>query len=208
MNKKVLPILAVVAALLVIGVSSAFAYAYTVATPTTFYACVDNTTNQVDSASTVSGGCATGTTEVAYNVQGVKGDTGPQGIQGNQGNQGAQGTQGPKGDTGLQGLQGPSGPSGLPFSHAVCTENLVGSAEQENLLFCVSGVEADGGTVYEAAISAASHRVIVGTPLSSTTNVDWGNIPITYVEFTSGLHAEYHADNVVRFYNAANQRVF
>jgi hypothetical protein len=109
----------------------------------------------------------------------------------------------------MQGLQGPAGPAGLPFSHAACNETgLVGSAQQENLVFCQSGIEDDGGLVYTAAIAAANHRIIVGTPISSMASVDWGNTAITYVEFTSGIHAEYHADNVIRFYNAANQQVF
>lgn len=121
---------------------------------------------------------------------------------------GPQGVQGPIGLTGIQGLQGATGLSGLPFAHVACTEVLTGSAQQENLVFCQSGIEDNGGLVYKAAINAATHRIIVGTPISSNTSVDWNNTPITYVAFTSGIHAEYHADNVVHFYNAANQRVF
>ena len=127
MKKKLLFLL--LFAIVVIGIPGGFVFAHsTDTTPTTFYACVDNTTHQVVSASTVSGQCdATTQTEVAYNVQGppgpqgtqgvqgppgLKGDTGPQGLQGTQGPPGPQGTQGPQGDTGPQGPRGATGQTG------------------------------------------------------------------------------------------------
>lgn len=117
---------------------------------------------------------------------------------------------GDKGDTGNTGPVGPVGPSGIPFTHAPCAEKLTGPAQQENLLFCLSGIEPDGSLVYHAAINAAaSARIIIGTPIAHTPSVDWSNRSIVYIEFTSEFHAEYHSpENIVRIYNAANQRVF
>lgn len=139
------------------------------------------------------------TSRAQWSVTGPQGDQGPKGDTGAQGDPGPQGPAGPKGDT---------GPAGLPFSHAACTETLTGPAQQENLVFCQSGIEPDGGLVYTAAINAAKVRIIVGTPISDVPSVDWGNQAITYVEFTSGYHAEYHADDVVRIFNTLNRQVF
>jgi hypothetical protein len=99
--------------------------------PTTFYACVDDSTHLVVSASTLQNQCVTGQTEVAYNVQGPQGNqgnqgfqgpiglTGPQGVPGLQGSPGPQGTQGPKGDTGPIGLTGPQGLPGAQGAQGV-----------------------------------------------------------------------------------------
>jgi hypothetical protein len=170
---------------------------------TTFFACEDSVGN-VDSLSITQDDtldCATGhgifTTTVHWSA------TGPQGIQGIQG---LKGDVGAIGDTGPVGL---TGPAGVPFIHAPCTETgLTGSAQQENALFCLSGIEADGGFAYLAAIAAAKNRIIVGTPLFSGPANDWSNVAITYVELSSGFHMEYHADHKVRIYNSSNQQVF
>jgi len=105
---------------------------------------------------------------------------------------------------------GPQGPAGssFVFGQTPCAEiGLSGPAQQENLLFC-QGIEPDGGFVYKVAIAAASAKVIVGTPIAQFHTRDWSGVPITYEEFTSGLHMEWHDDNVVRVYNTLNQRVF
>jgi Collagen triple helix repeat (20 copies) len=141
---------------------------------------------------------------------GLTGPTGPVGPQGIPGAVGTQGPIGPIGLTGPGGPTGPTGPSGLPFSHAVCAETgLTGAARQENALFCTSGVAPDGGLIYTRSIAMANAtHLVVGTPIASTPSFDWNGAAITYVEFTSGYHAEYHADNVVRFYNNLNHQVF
>lgn len=120
-HKKFILICAALALLVLIGTPYAFASANDAA-PTTFYACLD--AGQVVSASINPGICASGTTEVAYNVQGPQGDTGPIGPQGPigltgpkgdtgpQGNQGNQGFPGPIGLTGATGSPGPVGPKG------------------------------------------------------------------------------------------------
>ena len=183
--------------------------------PTAFYACEDasgqvdaNTITQDDALDCSQGHGAFNAT-VKWSVTGPQGPTGPIGPQGDVGPTGPSGLTGPIGPVGPQGLQGATGPSGLPFSHAACTETgLVGPAQQENMVFCQSGIEPDGGPVYQAAINAAKVRVLVGTPIAAFPSVDWSGAAITYVECTSGLHMEYHADNVIRIYNSANQRVF
>lgn len=192
---------------------------------TQFFACEDasgnvdsNSITQDDTLNCNDGSHGTFTKTVKWSVTGPQG---PAGTDGTNGTNGTDGAPGAKGDTGAQGPigntgpigpkgdTGPTGPSGIPFSHAACTETgLTGSAQQENLVFCQSGIEPDGGLVYTAAINAAKVRVILGTPIAAFPSVDWSSASITYVEFTSGLHAEYHADNIVRVYNAANQRVF
>lgn len=89
-----------------------------------------------------------------------------------------------------------------------CSEVVApGPQLQENLLFC-TGVENDGQLVYKAAIAAAANFIIVGSPTAAYPSTDWSGNAITYVEFSSGYHAEYHADNVVRIYNSANKQVF
>ena len=91
-----------------------------------------------------------------------------------------------------------------------CVETQFGPAEQENTLFCQSplGATDDGNFLYVAAINAANARLIAGTPLDDTPSFDWGGSPIRYVEFSSGLHAEYHGDDIVRFYDTYNLRRF
>ena len=93
-----------------------------------------------------------------------------------------------------------------------CTENQAGSAQQENLLFCqtAAGVSFDGQFVYDAAISAANRRVIVGTPLNfpAYDSVDWGGHAIKYIEFSSGFHMEYNVGSTdVHVYNTLNRQV-
>jgi hypothetical protein len=82
-----------------------------------------------------------------------------------------------------------------------CTlTGLTGAAEQENLLFCnvngIAGVTNPTtdccGSVYKQAIHLAQQKgVVVGYPLAVIQTVDWAGTPITYVPFSSGLHAEH-----------------
>lgn len=208
--KKLIVSIIVLFALLAIP-TLVFAHNQAIST-TVFYACENPATGEVDANSITQQdtlNCSTHTTfttTVKWSVTGPQGPAGTNGTNGTNGAPGATGAPGPKGDTGAVGA---AGAAGIPFSHAACSETgLSGSAQQENLVFCQSGIEPDGGLLYKAAINAATARVIAGTPIAAMPSVDWGNSAITYVEFTSGLHAEYHADNVVRFYNAANQRVY
>lgn len=207
-------ILALVCAVLAVVALSGVAFAmHRAISTTTFYACevVTSATSPVGSIDPVSitqddtmscpvaNGDQDATLKVTWNAVGLPGTNGTDGLPG---------ATGPIGLTGPGGPTGPQGLSGLPFSHAACTEVLTGIAQQENAAFCLSGIEPDGGVVYAAAVGAALHRVLVGTPIASFPSSDWSNAAITYVEFTSGYHAEYHADNVVRIYNNLNQRVF
>lgn len=169
---------------------------------TVFYACENSTSGAVDSQSITQDDALDCSNNGAFTSRVQWSVTGPAGTNG------TDGAPGPQGPVGPAGPKGDTGPAGIPFSHAACTEALSGPQQQENLLFCISGIEPDGGLVYKAAIGAASFRVIVGTPIAATASVDWGNQAITYVEFTSGFHAEYHSDNVVRIYNTLNQRVY
>ena len=188
----------------------------------TFYACEDHTTGAINPTTITQNNALSCSTSpylllVTWSVtgpQGATGATGPQGpigltgATGPQGPQGATGQVGPTGPTGQTGPIGPAGVPGVPFAHTNCAETgLTGAEQQENLLFC-SGAVPDGGFVYHAAIGAAGHHILVGTPISANPSVDWSGAAITYVEFTSEFHAEFHADNVVRIYNAANQQVF
>jgi len=166
-----------------------------------------NGSNVLTSQGAPTGACTTGDTDIDISggevyscVSSAWSDTnnnitGPQGKQGLQGNPGA---------------TGPQGASGVPFTGAPCSESYTNGAEQqENLLFCLSGVEKDGNNVYLAAVTLAkNYHLIVGTPISTAQTVDWNLQTITYVEFTSGFHAEYHADNVVRIYNDVDHQVF
>ena len=166
-----------------------------------------NGSNVLTSQGAPTGACTTGDTDIDISggevyscVSSAWSDTnnnitGPQGKQGLQGNPGA---------------TGPQGASGVPFTGAPCSESYTNGAEQqENLLFCLSGVAPDGGNVYTAAVTLAkNYHLIIGTPISTAQSVDWNLQTITYVEFTSGFHAEYHADNVVRIYNDVDHQVF
>ncbi len=218
--KRIVLLIAALALVLtaLIGGGAALAYHQAIST-TTFYACENATSGAIDSASITQddtldcSGDGLFTTLVNWSVTGPQGQTGPQGAPGPQGTQGVPGPQGTAGPTGPQGPignTGPAGPSGVPFTHAACTESYTNGAEQqENLLFCLSGVEADGGNVYLAAVTLAKNaHLIIGTPISSAQAVDWNGLTITYVEFTSGFHAEYHSDNVVRIYNDVDHQVF
>lgn len=179
--------------LLLAGLGIGVTYAKSQAISTTeFFACEVTATGVVDPATITQSNaltCPTGSMVVMWSV------TGPQGLQG---------IPGPTGATGA------TGPAGVGFVHPACAElGLTGSAEQENMLFCQSGVEPDGGMMYESAIQMAAmvHR-IAGTPIAVFASVDWSGVPITYVEFTSGLHAEFHADNIIRWYSSTSGRIF
>lgn len=89
----------------------------------------------------------------------------------------------------------------------VCTRTgLTGAAEQENLLYCTSNAAVlavagsapvtmiDGASsTYNAAIDLAQAKnIVVGTPWLVTETVDWHGVQKTYVEFSSGLHAEHY----------------
>lgn len=205
MKKLIVPFIAV---LVLLVPTIVFAHEHTV-TPVTYSACEEPASElnpgQVDAGSITTGtpvDCATDgvfTQPTTWNEPGPIGPQGPQGIQG---------TPGLKGDTGATGPIGPAGIPGVPFVHPACTEKLTGRAEQENLLFCVSGIEPDGGSVWKAAIGAANAFILIGTPISSNPSVNWGNAPITYIEFTSGYHAEVDAGGTVRIYNNVSKQVF
>lgn len=212
--KKYLVILLALLILVAVPTVVVFAHERTVST-TTFYACEDASSGAIDSNSITQDSaldCSTHgnfSTLVQWSVTGPagpQGTQGPAGPAGPQGDPGPQGTMGPIGPTGPQGAQGVPG---IPFSNTACHESgLSGPAQQENLLFC-SGIVPDGGMVYQATIALATRsHLIVGSPISVNPSVDWGGQNITYVEFTSGYHAEYHTDNVVRIYNSVNQRVY
>lgn len=213
--KKLIASLMIVLVVLFGGAAAVFAHTRTVQA-VTFYACENVSTGAVDSATITQDNalsCASVAGFPLLVTWSVTGPVGPAGLQGIQGVPGPVGTQGPIGPTGQVGPTGPTGPigpagiPGVPFAHTNCSETgLTGAEQQENLLFC-SGVVPDGGFVYHAAIVAAGHHILVGTPISANPSVDWGGAAITYVEFTSEYHAEYHADNVVRIYNALNQQV-
>jgi hypothetical protein len=95
---------------------------------------------------------------------------------------------------------------------AVCANVLTGAAQQENLLFCQSTIEPDGGPVYQQAINAANHHIIVGSPTFAATSVDWSNSQITYVEFSFGGHMECVivgcATGAIHVYGDNNNRIF
>jgi hypothetical protein len=92
---------------------------------------------------------------------------------------------------------------------SVCTDTgLSGPALQENTLFCANGTNM-AGSVYQASINLAKQKnIIVGTPTSVVASVDWGGVPVTIVTFTSGLHAEHHADQFVRIYSPYSNQVY
>lgn len=167
----------------------------TVISTTTFFACEATASGVVDPATITQNNaltCPVGSMVVQWSV------TGPQGMPG------------PTGATGAVGTTGAAGPAGVGFVHAACAETgLVGSGQQENMLFCQSGVEPDGGMVYQSAIQMANmtHR-IAGTPIAVFPSEDWSGVPITYVEFTSGLHVEFHSDNIMRWYSWTSGRLF
>ena len=113
----------------------------------------------------------------------------------------------------------------------VCTDTgLTGPALQENLLYCpanpftqyIAGTTPVGVTdtlapsTYQEAIDLANAKhIIVGTPLMVVQTVDWGGCVITYVEFSSGYHAEHHDTNsscapdlIVRYYSPEGVKVW
>lgn len=221
MKTKLMASLIVVLVVLFGSAAAVFAHERTLQA-VIFYACENPTSGAVDSAHITQDNALSCTTDGAFTSRvewSVTGPQGPIGLTGPQGPIGLTGATGPQGATGATGQVGPTGPTGptgpigpagvpgVPFAHTNCSETgLVGAQQQENLLFC-SGVVPDGGSVYHAAIGAAGHHILVGTPISANPSVDWNGASIVYVEFTSEFHAEYHSDNVVRIYNAANQQV-
>lgn len=94
---------------------------------------------------------------------------------------------------------------------SICTlTGLTGAAQQENLLYCdtnaISGVVTNAApSTYMQAIHLAQQKgVVVGTPTSVSQTVDWAGAPVTYVEFSSGLHAEHWnpSRGICRYYDA------
>jgi hypothetical protein len=100
---------------------------------------------------------------------------------------------------------------------SVCTDTgLSGPAQQENLLYCatnqITGITTDAASsTYKAAIDVAQAKhIIVGTPTSVSQTTDWVNTPITYVEFSSGFHAEHYnpSSGHVRIYDLYDRLVW
>jgi len=104
---------------------------------------------------------------------------------------------------------------------------LNGPALQENRLYCPAsnsffsftpGTQLDAlapSTYQEALLLASRKHMIVGTPLAVLQAFDWGRCPITYVEFSSGFHAEHHnvgnacnPDRTVRYYDQYDHQVW
>jgi hypothetical protein len=99
----------------------------------------------------------------------------------------------------------------------VCTETgLSGPALQENLLYCdtnaITGVVTNAApSTYHAAINLARLKhFIVGTPTSVSQTVDWIGRPVTYVEFSSGFHAEHFnpSNGITRIYDQYDRQVY
>jgi hypothetical protein len=209
MFKRHLPIIVILVTLLALALPT-FVFAHEQAISTTeFYACQAPSGGSIDPATITRNDalvCSGGYTVVSWSVTGPQGDTGPAGPTGDTGATGPQGIQGPIGATGL------TGASGLPFSHAACSESQTGSAKQESLVFCASGIEPDGGSVYLTAIGAAKIHVMVGTPIATMPSVDWSNNPLTYIEFTSEFHMECVvpgcASGVIKVLNTDNKVVY
>ena len=100
--------------------------------------------------------------------------------------------------------------SARPDAHATPAwpATLNGCANQEDRLWASSNFN-QSGVLFDAAIQAAEQRcIILGIPTDIVTTQDWSGNGIEYGTFTSGLHAEWHANNIVRIYNAANQLLF
>jgi hypothetical protein len=111
---------------------------------------------------------------------------------------------------------------GLVFAHPAhtvkpaaspCT-TLTGPVHQECLLWVVASPNAvdfpASGPLYVEVVLELPARchIIIGIPdFLVTGEVDWGGNPITIATFSSGLRAEYHADNHVRVYNAQSQQL-
>lgn len=99
----------------------------------------------------------------------------------------------------------------------VCTDTgLTGTAQQENLLYCdtnmITGVVTNAApSTYKQAIALAQTKhIIVGTPISVSQTVDWSGRPITYVEFSSGFHAEHFnpSNGIARIYDQYDRQVY
>jgi uncharacterized protein YkwD len=104
-----------------------------------------------------------------------------------------------------------------PRIASVCTETgLSGPALQENLLYCdtnaITGVvtNAAPSTYHQAIDLARKKHLIVGTPTSVSQTVDWTGRPITYVEFSSGFHAEHFnpSNGITRIYDQYDRQVY
>lgn len=83
---------------------------------------------------------------------------------------------------------------GSVHAHAQVTSvcyltGLSGPAEQENLLYCANGTQLATSTYLQAIHLAQEKHIIIGTPTMVTETVNWANVPVTYVTFTSGFHA-------------------
>lgn len=100
---------------------------------------------------------------------------------------------------------------------SVCTDTgLSGPAQQENLLYCatnaITGTTTNAASsTYQASIDlAGSKHLIVGTPMSVSQTVDWADTTITYVEFSSGFHAEHYdpSNGHVRIYDQYDRLVW
>jgi hypothetical protein len=101
-----------------------------------------------------------------------------------------------------------------------CTlTGLTGAAQQENLLFCntngIAGVPDPTtdccGSVYKQAIHLAQQKaIVVGYPLAVIQAVDWAGVAITYVTFSSGLHAEHYnpSNGIARIYTPYGQLLY
>lgn len=104
-----------------------------------------------------------------------------------------------------------------PAQASVCIDTgLTGPAQQENLLYCdtnaITGVTTNAASsTYQASIHLAdSKHLIVGTPTSVSQTVDWVGTTITYVEFSSGFHAEHYdpSNGHVRIYDQYDKLVW
>ena len=100
---------------------------------------------------------------------------------------------------------------------SICIDTgLTGAAAQENLLYCDTNaitlvVTNAAPSTYQQAIHLAQQKgIVVGTPTSVSQTVDWANVPITYVEFSSGLHAEHWnpSQGICRYYDAYGHQLY
>src|SRR5260370_18621942 len=118
----------------------------------------------------------------------------------------------------------------IPHLTSICSvqeAQMNGPALQENRLYCpasnsffsfTSSTNMDTlapSTYQEALLLASRKHIIVGTPLSVIQTFDWAKCPITYVEFSSGFHAEHHnvgnackPDLTVRYYDQYDRQVW
>src|SRR5258708_5388328 len=124
----------------------------------------------------------------------------------------------------------PAAALAMPHLASICSmqqAQMYGHSLQENRLYCppsnsffsfTSSTNMDTlapSTYQEALLLAARKHIIVGTPLAVIETFDWAKCPITYVEFTSGFHAEHHnvgnacnPDLTVRYYDQYDHQVW